>query len=93
MWDYLRVLKKKGEREALRAKGMRQIKLVLMTGNQICGMDQRVTPEGSRNMEIMFIDQVQMQMEIKQYTPNDSIWVYLVRCFQMKKKKNEMSVS
>lgn len=92
MWDYLRVLKKKGEREALRAKGMRQIKLVLMTGNQICGMHQRVTPEGSRNMEIMFNDQVQMQMEIKQYTPNDSIWVYIVRCFQMK-KKNEMSVS
>lgn len=58
-----------------------------MTRNQICGMPQRVTPEGSRNMEIMFINQVQMQMEIKQYTPNDSIWVYLVRFFQMKKMR------
>lgn len=48
-------------------------KASLMVENPVCGMYQRMTPEGSGNTEIKFINKVPIQMEMKQYTPNDSI--------------------
>lgn len=62
---------KKGD--ALRRKKGGTHKASLMAENPICGMYQRMTAEGSGNMEIIFINKVHMQMEMKQYAPNDNI--------------------
>lgn len=61
-----------------------------MAENPICGMYQRMTAEGSGNMEIIFINKVHMQTEMKQYAPNDSIQVYFVRCFHVGGKKKDV---
>lgn len=61
-----------------------------MAENPICGMYQRMTAEGSGNMEIIFINKVHMQMEMKQYAPNDNIQVCFVRCFHVEKKKKDV---